>query len=60
MSEYTTELASLLKKTGISQKRLAEIAGVEPITVMRWSQGKTVTPPLVLQKLRQIAEVFEQ
>lgn len=53
------ELASLLKKTGISQKRLAEIAGVEPITVMRWRQGKTPTPPLVLQKLRQIAEVLE-
>jgi transcriptional regulator with XRE-family HTH domain len=41
---------------GLTQKQLAELLGVEPITVSRWERG--VTSPS-LPRLRRIAELTE-
>jgi transcriptional regulator with XRE-family HTH domain len=60
MSEYTTELASLLKKTGITKKKVAEIAGVVPSTVSRWMSGESAVPRLVLEKLRQVDAILNE
>lgn len=50
----TTEFNDLIDSTGISKKKIAEIAGVEPQTVSRWCSGKSPVPQLLLEKLRKI------
>jgi transcriptional regulator with XRE-family HTH domain len=52
------ELADLIERTGIAKKKIAEIAGVTPVTITRWVNGDTPAPPLVLEKLRQIDKVI--
>jgi predicted transcriptional regulator len=52
------ELAELIERTGIAKKKIAEIAGVTPVTVTRWVSGDTPAPPLVLEKLRRIDKVI--
>jgi transcriptional regulator with XRE-family HTH domain len=42
------------RSAGLTQKQLAELLGVEPITVSRWERG--VTSPS-LPRLRRIAEL---
>ena len=48
------ELKELIASTGLSKKKIAEIAGVVPSTVARWLTGTHQVPPLGLEKLRQI------
>lgn len=52
------ELAELIERTGLAKKKIAEIAGVTPVTISRWVNGENPVPPLVLEKLRQIDKVI--
>ena len=52
------ELADLIERTGLAKKKIAEIAGVTPVTVTRWVNGESPVPPLVLEKLRQIDKLI--
>ena len=54
------EFNKLIARTGISKKKLAEIAGVTPVTVTRWGNGDTPAPPLVLERLREIDRVVNK
>lgn len=51
-------LPYFIARTGLAKKKIAEIAGVTPVTVTRWVNGDTPAPPLVLEKLRQIDKVI--
>lgn len=52
------ELNELLKSTGISKQKAAEMAGVVPSTVTRRVNGVTPVPPLVIEKLRRIDKII--
>ena len=52
------ELKNLIKSTGLTKGKLAQMAGVVPSTVSRWVSGESPIPPLVLEKLRQIDKVI--
>jgi hypothetical protein len=52
------EFNFLLRQTGITKKKIAEFAGVTPITITRWVNGESPVPPLVLEKLRRIDKVI--
>ena len=53
------EVNELLKSTGISKQKAAEMAGVVPSTVTRWVNGVTPVPPLVIEKLRRIDKIIK-
>lgn len=54
------ELNKLIASSGITKKKLAELAGVAQITVMRWCNGTSPVPPLVIEKLRRIDAVVNE
>lgn len=51
------ELNKLIASCGITKKKIAELAGVAQTTVMRWCNGTSPVPPLVIEKLRRIDAV---
>lgn len=54
LNDWPSSIKKLLELTGQSQKELAKIIGVEPVTVSRWISGKatpTGTADLVLRAL---------
>ena len=54
------ELAELIKSTGISKKKVAELAGVGQDTITRWCKGESPTPKLLLEKLRKINQAVNE
>ena len=56
----TEELNRLIESSGITKKKIAEIAGVVQSTVIRWCNGTTPVPTLVLEKLRRIDAVVNE
>ena len=53
------EFKALLKSTGISKQKVAEMAGVTPPTVSRWVNGGSAIPPLVIEKLKRIDNIVK-
>lgn len=56
----TEELNRLIESSGITKKKIAEMAGVVQSTVIRWCNGSTAVPALVLEKLRRIDAVVNE
>lgn len=54
------ELNRLIESSGITKKKIAEMAGVVQSTVIRWCNGTTPVPTLVLEKLRRIDAVVNE
>ena len=54
------ELNRLIESSGITKKKIAEIAGVVQSTVIRWCNGTTPVPTLVLEKIRRIDAVVNE
>ena len=54
------ELNLLIESSGITKKKIAEMAGVVQSTVIRWCNGTTPVPTLVLEKLRRIDAVVNE
>ena len=52
-SDFQKELNEILKIVGVSKKKIADWAGVEPSTVTRWCHGTHPSDPNgVLNRLR--------
>ena len=54
------ELNRLIESSGITKKKIAEMAGVVQSTVIRWCNGTTPVPTLVLEKIRRIDAVVNE
>lgn len=54
------ELKDLIKSSGITKKKVAELAGVGQDTITRWCNGTNQPPKLLLEKLRKINQVINE
>lgn len=50
------EFRAALKALGMSQRRLAQVWGVDPVTVNRYATGKLPIPPIAAFALRLMLE----
>lgn len=58
--DNANEMNRLIESSGITKKKIAKIAGVVQSTVIRWCNGTTPVPTLVLEKLRRIDAVVNE